>query len=38
MLLSEKIDMLHGTIGDYVGNVKKNTRLGIPALKLNDGP
>ena len=38
MLLSEKIDMLHGTVGEYVGNVKKNTRLGIPALKLNDGP
>ncbi len=38
MLLSEKIDMLHGTLGEYVGNVKKNTRLGIPALRLNDGP
>lgn len=38
MLLSEKLDMLHGCDGKYVGNVKENKRLGIPALRLNDGP
>lgn len=31
--------MLHGTSGSgYVGYVAENTRLGIPALKINDGP
>ncbi len=38
MNLTEKIDMLHGWDGPYVGNVIPNTRLGIPALNLNDGP
>jgi hypothetical protein len=38
MNLTEKIDMLHGWEGDYVGNVIGNSRLGIPALNLNDGP
>ena len=38
MLLTEKVDMLHGWDGKYVGNVKANTRLGIPAINMNDGP
>eukprot|EP00043_Microstomoeca_roanoka_P013291 m.130236 g.130236 ORF g.130236 m.130236 type:complete len:782 (+) comp15716_c2_seq1:3-2348(+) len=38
MTLDEKITMLHGSAGPYVGNVPANTRLGIPALNLNDGP
>jgi beta-glucosidase len=38
MLLSEKIDMLHGIDGRYVGNVRENKRLGIPAINMNDGP
>ena len=38
MNLTEKIDMLHGWDGPYVGNVIANERLGIPALNLNDGP
>jgi beta-glucosidase len=38
MNLNEKLTMLKGTLGNYVGNIPENTRLGIPALKLNDGP
>eukprot|EP00052_Salpingoeca_macrocollata_P030898 m.321336 g.321336 ORF g.321336 m.321336 type:complete len:671 (+) comp25271_c0_seq1:62-2074(+) len=38
MNLTEKISMLHGIEGDYVGNVAGNPRLGIPPLRLNDGP
>ncbi len=38
MLLSEKIDMLHGMDGPYVGNIIGNKRLGIPAIKMGDGP
>ena len=38
MNLSEKISLLHGVSGDYVGNVASNSRLGIPAIKMNDGP
>jgi beta-glucosidase len=38
MNLTEKIDMVHGWDGPYVGNVIANTRLGIPSLNLNDGP
>eukprot|EP01035_Chromulina_nebulosa_P038659 gene38659-52229_t len=39
MTMDEKISMLHGTSGSgYVGYVAENTRLGIPALKINDGP
>ena len=30
--------MIHGWDSPYVGNVIANTRLGIPALNLNDGP
>jgi len=38
MTLDEKIHMLHGTIGTYVGNVRAIDRLGIPSLNLQDGP
>lgn len=38
MTLAEKIAMLHGAGGPYVGNIPANTRLGIPALWLEDGP
>lgn len=37
MTLDEKIVMMHGSPGPYIGNVPQNTRLGIPALNLNDG-
>eukprot|EP00049_Salpingoeca_infusionum_P023640 m.13209 g.13209 ORF g.13209 m.13209 type:complete len:698 (+) comp5915_c1_seq1:277-2370(+) len=38
MTLDEKIMMVHGSAGPYVGNVPGNARLQIPALNLNDGP
>ena len=39
MTQEEKVHMLHGSgSGNYTGNVIENTRLGIPALRLNDGP
>lgn len=38
MTLEEKIAMVHGVPGSYVGNVTNNARLGIPALHLQDGP
>lgn len=42
MTLDEKIAMVHGagfpTAGAYAGAVPANTRLGIPALILGDGP
>lgn len=38
MTLDEKVHMLHGSGVGYVGNVEGNERLGIPALRLNDGP
>eukprot|EP00730_Choanoeca_flexa_P009428 TRINITY_DN12646_c4_g1_i1.p1 TRINITY_DN12646_c4_g1~~TRINITY_DN12646_c4_g1_i1.p1 ORF type:complete len:687 (+),score=167.95 TRINITY_DN12646_c4_g1_i1:2334-4394(+) len=38
MTLDEKILMLHGSPGPYTGHVPANTRLGIPALNMNDGP
>ena len=38
MTLDEKVSMLHGTNGPYVGNVGAIDHLGIPALKYNDGP
>ncbi len=38
MTLAEKIAMLGGAGGSYVGNIPANTRLGIPALSLEDGP
>src|ERR1700759_4452059 len=39
MTLDEKIAMVHGTGGSaYTGYIPGNTRLCIPALKLQDGP
>ena len=40
MTLSEKIDLTHGhfAAGLYTGNTPANERLGIPSIKLNDGP
>jgi beta-glucosidase len=38
MTQSEKIAMVHGAGGPYVGNIPSNSRLGIPALNLQDGP
>lgn len=38
MTLDEKIHMLHGQYGTYVGNVPAIDRLGIPSLNLQDGP
>lgn len=38
MTATEKISLFHGSCRGYTGNVCANTRLGIPALKMNDGP
>jgi len=38
MNISEKITMLHGHLGVYVGNIIGNDRLGIPSLNMQDGP
>lgn len=38
MTLDEKIAMVHGASGSYIGSVANNSRLGIPALNLQDGP
>lgn len=38
MTLEEKFSMMAGVSGPYVGNIPGNTRLGIPALNMNDGP
>ena len=38
MTLDEKLSLFHGSCEGYVGNVCANTRLGIPAIKMNDGP
>ena len=38
MNLTEKIVLVHGTSGPYVGNVAGNSRLGIPSICMNDGP
>lgn len=38
MTEKEKVHYLHGSGSGYIGNVEANSRLGIPALKLNDGP
>jgi beta-glucosidase len=38
MTLDEKIAMVHGANGDYIGNISGNSRLGIPELHLQDGP
>ena len=33
-----ELNLFHGSCGGYTGNICANTRLGIPALKMNDGP
>lgn len=38
MTLADKISMVHGTSGPYVGNVPAIPSLCIPALNLEDGP
>ena len=38
MNTTEKLALLHGSCGGYVGNVCANARLGIPAIRMNDGP
>src|SRR5580693_1730881 len=38
MTFSEMTAMVAGTSGSYVGYIPNNTRLGIPALNLQDGP
>ena len=38
MNVTEMIALFHASCGGYTGNVCPNTRLGIPQLKLNDGP
>jgi len=38
MNLSEKVHLFHGSGSGYVGNVEGNSRLGIPAIRMNDGP
>ena len=36
--LDEKIALVHGTGGSYVGNIPANSRVGIPAMGFEDGP
>lgn len=38
MTLDEKIALVHGWPGQYVGDITNNARLGIPGLHLSDGP
>jgi len=38
MTFAEKTHLFHGSCSGYVGNVCGNDRLGIPAIKMNDGP
>lgn len=38
MNTTEKLDMLHGHKGTYVGNIVGNERLGIPSINMHDGP
>lgn len=38
MNLDQKLSLLHGYSGSYVGNVPGIVELSIPALKMNDGP
>lgn len=38
MHLSEKLTLMHGTLGVYTGNIPAIERLGIPAINMQDGP
>lgn len=38
MNTTEKLAMLHGHKGTYVGNIVGNDRLGIPSINMHDGP
>ncbi len=38
MILDEKIALVHGVAGPYIGYIPANTRLGIPSVNLEDGP
>ena len=38
MTLIEKLDMMHGVNGVYIGNIPANERLSIPAIAMHDGP
>ena len=38
MNITDKLQMMRGIPGIYVGNIRANDHLGIPALKLQDGP
>jgi beta-glucosidase len=38
MTLDEKLAMVHGVAGQYIGTITNNTRLGIPEMHLQDGP
>lgn len=37
MSLHDKVKMLHGVKGTYVGTIDGNEELGIPAINMNDG-
>lgn len=38
MNFTEKVAMLHGHKGIYIGNIVGNERLGIPSINMQDGP
>jgi beta-glucosidase len=38
MSLHDKVKMMHGVKGTYVGTIDSNEELGIPAINMNDGP
>ena len=38
MTLDDKLKLLHGVPGTYVGNIPGIQRLGIPSIRMQDGP
>lgn len=38
MNITEKLVMLHGHKGIYIGNIRGNDRLNIPSINMHDGP